>query len=550
MSSTIFFFFFIPLLAFILLAVNLVFAPHNPYQEKDSAFECGFSSFLGQNRTQFSISFFVFALLFLLFDLEILLIYPYLVSAYTNGVYGLSVMLIFLLALTLGFAFELGKKALSIDSRQISNVAIKQANVTSYLGNDRDISAILGKKSYSIYTKQIEFELLLTIFSFIRSIIGLIKFVISLVNCPFSFLYSCFYSYIESYIPRSIINNPLCIAFKQIYYERGVFYLLSYLTICVYYTFISLDVNKILNIFAFYCLVLYGVYCINTYLFWPILYITTNIFGLFSFILTLTHITLIDKNFKNKYPVTYILCIFICVIFILVSFCLLLLEISFVLEPLLILMKRLGQDPFNNRGPNKSNPNPKPGGPPNTPPDPSDPSSYETRPKKKRRRSFGGPSYSPDADEALDADEAPPLSPEPSQTPPQPSEPKKFRVKWTGGSSIHDPLEDWEIKARDKEKRDKWSAKNPGYGKDYYENNKEALNKRKRENYHKNKDDTLVRTRMYAKKHKDEKKQYNIEYMKEHKDEKKEYNVEYKKKNKDKINAKARERRKKKREAR
>lgn len=121
MSSTILFFLFIPLLALILLAVNLVFAPHNPYMEKDCVFECGFSSFLGQNRTQFSISFFIFALLFLLFDLEILLVYPYLVSAYTNGVYGLAIMLMFLLALTLGFAFELGKKALSIDSRQVSS---------------------------------------------------------------------------------------------------------------------------------------------------------------------------------------------------------------------------------------------------------------------------------------------------------------------------------------------------------------------------------------------------------------------------------------------
>ena len=73
---------------------------------------------MGQNRTQFSISFFIFALLFLLFDLEILLVYPYVVSAYTNGIYGLVIMLIFFLALTLGFAFELGKNALKIDSRQ------------------------------------------------------------------------------------------------------------------------------------------------------------------------------------------------------------------------------------------------------------------------------------------------------------------------------------------------------------------------------------------------------------------------------------------------
>src|SRR3982750_2768479 len=125
MSSAIFFLIFIPILAIILLGVNLIFAPHNPYQEKDSAFECGFHSFLGQNRTQFSISFFIFALLFLLFDLEILLVYPYVVSAYTNGIYGLIVMLIFFFILTLGFVFELGKNALKIDSRQVDSFQIK-----------------------------------------------------------------------------------------------------------------------------------------------------------------------------------------------------------------------------------------------------------------------------------------------------------------------------------------------------------------------------------------------------------------------------------------
>ena len=119
MSSTHFFFIFVPILAFILLAVNLIFAPNNPYHEKNSVFECGFTPFLGQNRTQFSISFFIFALIFLLFDLEILLVYPYIVSGYTNSIYGLVIMLIFFLALTLGFAFELGKKALNIESRQV-----------------------------------------------------------------------------------------------------------------------------------------------------------------------------------------------------------------------------------------------------------------------------------------------------------------------------------------------------------------------------------------------------------------------------------------------
>lgn len=121
MTSTTFFIIFIPILAILLLSINLILAPHNPYQEKDSVFECGFHSFLGQNRTQFSVSFFIFALLFLLFDLEILLVYPYSVSTYTNDSYGLSVMMAFFVLLTLGFIFELGKNALTIDSRQTSN---------------------------------------------------------------------------------------------------------------------------------------------------------------------------------------------------------------------------------------------------------------------------------------------------------------------------------------------------------------------------------------------------------------------------------------------
>jgi NADH-ubiquinone oxidoreductase chain 3 len=122
MTSITFFFILIPILGIVFLAVNFILAPHSPYQEKDSAFECGFHSFLGQNRTQFNISFFIFALLFLLFDLEILLVYPYVVSAYTNGLYGLIIMLIFFLVLTLGFAFELGKNALKIDSRQYKKI--------------------------------------------------------------------------------------------------------------------------------------------------------------------------------------------------------------------------------------------------------------------------------------------------------------------------------------------------------------------------------------------------------------------------------------------
>ena len=128
MTNTTFYLFLVPVIAVLLLAINLLLSPHNPYQEKDSVFECGFHSFLGQNRTQFSISFFIFALLFLLFDLEIVLIYPYVVSTYANGIYGLVIMLAFFLILTLGFAFELGKNALKIESRQVYSLSIKGVN--------------------------------------------------------------------------------------------------------------------------------------------------------------------------------------------------------------------------------------------------------------------------------------------------------------------------------------------------------------------------------------------------------------------------------------
>nr|YP_009268541.1 NADH dehydrogenase subunit 3 [Beauveria caledonica]AMD61805.1 NADH dehydrogenase subunit 3 [Beauveria caledonica]UVW80383.1 NADH dehydrogenase subunit 3 [Beauveria caledonica] len=121
MSGTTFLFIFVCIIAILFLALNFILAPHNPYQEKYSIFECGFHSFLGQNRTQFGIKFFIFALVYLLLDLEILIIYPYGLSSYENGIYGLIIVLLFIGIITAGFVFELGKGALKIDSRQSYN---------------------------------------------------------------------------------------------------------------------------------------------------------------------------------------------------------------------------------------------------------------------------------------------------------------------------------------------------------------------------------------------------------------------------------------------
>jgi len=128
---------FVCIIALLFLVINLVFAPHNPYQEKDSAFECGFHSFL-QSRSPFNISFFIYALVYLLLDLEILLVFPFAVSEYTNNVYGLITVLIFILIITIGFVYELGRGALKIESKQNSN-----SNIPKYTST----IALIGKRN-------------------------------------------------------------------------------------------------------------------------------------------------------------------------------------------------------------------------------------------------------------------------------------------------------------------------------------------------------------------------------------------------------------------
>jgi len=131
MSSITFLFILVAIVAILFLVLNFALAPHNPYQEKYSIFECGFHSFLGQNRTQFGVKFFIFALVYLLLDLEILVIYPFGLSSYENGIYGLIIVLIFTGIITAGFVYELGKSALKIESRQSYTYNYKTKNIIS-----------------------------------------------------------------------------------------------------------------------------------------------------------------------------------------------------------------------------------------------------------------------------------------------------------------------------------------------------------------------------------------------------------------------------------
>ena len=112
MTSLTIMFIFVPVLTGILLMLNVLLAVHKPDTEKVSAYECGFSPVYGQTRAPFSIQYYLVGILFLLFDLEILLLYPLATSLYQVGSYGFVVAILFFLVLTLGFMFEWGKGAL------------------------------------------------------------------------------------------------------------------------------------------------------------------------------------------------------------------------------------------------------------------------------------------------------------------------------------------------------------------------------------------------------------------------------------------------------
>ncbi len=96
-------------IGFILL--NFVFSPKNPDPEKLSAYECGFEPF-NDSRMEFDVRFYLVAILFIIFDLEIAFLFPWAISLGAIGIYGYVSMLIFLFILTIGFIYEWKKGAL------------------------------------------------------------------------------------------------------------------------------------------------------------------------------------------------------------------------------------------------------------------------------------------------------------------------------------------------------------------------------------------------------------------------------------------------------
>ena len=108
---------FMSLSGFVVAALSLppiLFAPKNPDKEKLSQYEFGFEPFVDA-RTKFDIRFYLVAILFIIFDLEVAFLFPWAIVFGDLGVFGFISMMIFLGVLTIGFIYEWKKGALEWD---------------------------------------------------------------------------------------------------------------------------------------------------------------------------------------------------------------------------------------------------------------------------------------------------------------------------------------------------------------------------------------------------------------------------------------------------
>jgi NADH-quinone oxidoreductase subunit A len=114
---------YLPLIVFIgialVIGLALLIAPflvayRQPDPEKLSAYECGFNAF-DDARMKFDVRFYLVAILFIIFDLEVAFLFPWAVAFKSVGVFGFWAMMVFLAVLTIGFIYEWKKGALEWD---------------------------------------------------------------------------------------------------------------------------------------------------------------------------------------------------------------------------------------------------------------------------------------------------------------------------------------------------------------------------------------------------------------------------------------------------
>jgi NADH-quinone oxidoreductase subunit A len=101
-------------LSVVLMALGFLFGPRKPDPEKLSTYECGFEAF-EDSRIKFDVRYYLVAILFIVFDLEIAFLFPWAVSLRNIGMLGLGGMGVFLAILVVGFIYEWKKGALEWD---------------------------------------------------------------------------------------------------------------------------------------------------------------------------------------------------------------------------------------------------------------------------------------------------------------------------------------------------------------------------------------------------------------------------------------------------
>ena len=114
---------YLPIILFLVIAfglscifviINFILSPKNPDPEKLSAYECGFEPFQ-DSRMEFDVRFYLVAILFIIFDLEVAFLFPWAIVFGDIGLFGFFSMMFFLTILTIGFIYEWKKGALEWD---------------------------------------------------------------------------------------------------------------------------------------------------------------------------------------------------------------------------------------------------------------------------------------------------------------------------------------------------------------------------------------------------------------------------------------------------
>ena len=101
-------------LGVVLMTLGFLFGPRRPDPDKLSPYECGFEAF-EDSRMKFDVRYYLVAILFIVFDLEIAFLFPWAVALDSIGLIGLAAMGVFLLVLVVGFVYEWKKGALEWD---------------------------------------------------------------------------------------------------------------------------------------------------------------------------------------------------------------------------------------------------------------------------------------------------------------------------------------------------------------------------------------------------------------------------------------------------